>query len=619
MPTFRQRLRPRFAVLGLIVLGVIGILLFRLWSMQVLSGHAYAMQAENNRVREITLEAPRGRILDREGRPLVTNRMTMAVTVSPTVQDRNEMLARLSNVLGISLADIKERVGSKREEALEPRTVAIDVPMAAVAYLAEHESEFPGVEIEQQAVRQYPQGSLAAHVLGYTGEMSEEEFTSRPELAGYRLGDVVGKAGAEREFERVLQGDRGFRRLEVDAAGKPKGVIEEGDAIPGRDVVLTIDTRIQRVAENALNNALQDAHREKFNKARAGAAVAIDVKTGEILAMASLPTYEPELFIGGISTPEWKRLNAKGSEYPLTNRAIMAQYPAASTFKAFTGLAGLTTKVTSPGSTYDCQGRWVDMGEQWPKWCWDKSGHGLETFMEGVRDSCDVVFYNIGYTFYKRQKEELQKFSRRFGFGSETGIDLPGEADGRVPDAAWKRKFNENYPEYRKWLPGDTVNLAIGQGDLLVTPLQLAAAYAGIANGGVVQRPHVLKQVLGTNGKATLTTKPEAAFKTNVATKDLATMTEALVSVTRDGTAQDAFAGFGRTVAGKTGTAQVANKDDYALFVGFAPAEDPRYAVAVVIEQGGHGGSVAAPAAREILAALLGEPVTHVRAQDASR
>ncbi len=619
MSTFRDRLKPRFATLGIIVLGVVGVLLVRLWSMQVLSGDAYATQAENNRIREVTLAAPRGRILDRKGRPLVANRTTMAVTVAPTAKDDEEMLARLSNILGISVVDIVERLGSKREDPLEPRTVAIDVPMAAVAYLMEHEAEFPGVEVEQRAVREYPHGTLAAHVLGYAGEMSEEEFKSRPELAGYRLGDVVGKAGAERQFERVLQGDRGFKRIEVDASGKPKEVIEEGEPIPGRDVVLTIDSRIQQVAEKALERALDDAHRAKFRKARAGAAVALDTRTGEVIAMASLPTYEPALFIGGISTANWKRLNAKGSEYPLTNRAIMAQYPAASTFKAFTGLAGLAHKVTSPGSTYDCKGRWIDMGEQWPKRCWDRGGHGLETFMEGVRDSCDVVFYSIGYTFYKRDKEELQKFARRFGFGSLTGIDLPCEADGRVPDAAWKRRFNEDYPEYRQWLPGDTVNLAIGQGDLLVTPLQLAAAYGGIANGGVVRRPHVLKEVLGTDGKPTLVSKPENAFNSKVAKKDLATMKEALVSVTEQGTGEGAFAGFGQTVAGKTGTAQVANKDDYALFVAFAPAEKPRYVVAVVIEQGGHGGSVAAPAAREILAALLGEPVTHVRATDHSR
>jgi penicillin-binding protein 2 len=619
MPTFRQRLKPRFAALGLIVLLVVGVLAFRLWSMQVLSGHAYASQAENNRVREITIEAPRGRILDRNGVPLVTNRMTMAVTVSPTVKDDEGMLARLSNVLGVSLSDIREKVTSNKLEALKPRTVAIDVPMSAVAYLSEHESEFPGVSVEQQAVREYPQGTLAAHVLGYTGEISESEFKSRPDLVGYQLGDIVGKAGAERQFERVLQGDRGFERIEVDAAGRPKGVIEKGDPIPGRDVVLTIDSKVQKVAEQALATALKDAHAQKFAKARAGAAIALDVKTGEVLAMASLPTYDPTLFIGGISTANWKTLNAKTSEYPLNNRAIMAQYPAASTFKAFTGLAGLTYGVTSPGTTYDCQGRWTAMGEQWPKWCWDRSGHGLETFMEGVRDSCDVVFYNIGYDFYKRDKEELQKFVRRFGFGSLTGIDLPGEADGRVPDAAWKAAFNANYPEYRKWLPGDTVNMAIGQGDLLVTPLQLTAAYGGIGNGGVVETPHVLKEVLGTDGAVTLEQRAKAAFTTKVSKRDLATMTQALVSVTEQGTAKGAFAGFGVTVAGKTGTAQVANKDDYALFVGFAPANDPQYVVSVIIEQGGHGGSVAAPAARSILAALLGQPITHVHATDNSR
>jgi len=529
------------------------------------------------------------------------------------------MLARLSSILGISLADIKERVASTRLEALKPRTVAIDVPMLAVAYLAEHESDFSGVEVQQQAVREYPQGTLAAHVLGYTGEISEAEFKSRPDLAGYQLGDVVGKAAAERQFERVLQGDRGFRRIEVDASGKPKGIIEQGEPIPGRDVVLTIDSEVQRVAETALKRALEEAHSQKFPKARAGAAVALDVKTGEVLAMASLPIYDPELFIGGISTANWKRLNAKGSEYPLTNRAIMAQYPAASTFKAFTGLAGLTYGVTTPGSTYDCQGRWTAMGEQWPKWCWNHAGHGLETFMDGVRDSCDVVFYEIGYNFYKRQREELQKFVRRFGFGQLTGIDLPGEADGRIPDAAWKKRFNADYPEYRKWLPGDTVNMAIGQGDLLVTPLQLAAGYAGIANNGTVAKPHVLKQVLGSDGKPTLVVRPKAAFKPPVSASDLATMKQALVSVTKEGTARGVFAGFGPTVAGKTGTAQVAKKDDFAWFVGFAPAEDPRYVVAVVIEQGGHGGSVAGPAAREILAALLGEPVTHVTAVDLSR
>jgi penicillin-binding protein 2 len=268
---------------------------------------------------------------------------------------------------------------------------------------------------------------------------------------------------------------------------------------------------------------------------------------------------------------------------------------------------------------YDCEGRWIGMGEQWKKYCWNRSGHGGISFKQGITDSCDTVFYEVGYKFEQRGKEELQKSVRRFGFGSPTGIDLPGEADGRVPDAKWKKEFNRDYPEYQRWLPGDTVNMAIGQGDLLTTPLQLAAGYGAIANGGKVMRPHVLSQVLGEDGKATRSFKPDVAFDSKVPASDLAIMDSALRTVTLDGTAADAFNGFEVPVAGKTGTAQVAKKDDYAWFVGYAPAEDPEYVVAVVVEQGGHGGSVAAPAARSVLGSLLGVSTEHVTATDQSR
>ena len=617
MPDFRQQLKPRFAALGLVVLVVLGLLLARLWTMQVLNGSAYAQQAVENRVREVTTEAPRGRILDRAGRELVTNRPTMAVVVAPAAKDDDKLLARLSTVLNMPAADIKQRVSSVKLAPLASRTVAIDVPMTAVSYLSEHEADFPGVDVRIQAVRKYPQGALAAHVLGYAGEVSESELQSTD--SPYQYGDIVGKAGAEKSFEGVLQGDRGRQLIEVDAAGRARRVILDSDPVAGRDVVLTIDSKVQEVTERALAQAMQDAHKDKFIKAKAGAAVAIDVKTGEIIAMASLPTYDPELFLGGISQKNWQALTSKESEFPLTNRAIMAQYPAASTFKAMTGLAGLEAGFTSAGTTYDCQGKWVGMGEQWKKYCWDHSGHGSETFMEGIKDSCDTVFYEIGYRFYKDKGEKLQKFARRFGFGAKSGIDLPGEAKGRVPDAAWKASYNENYPEYQQWLPGDTVNLAIGQGDLLVTPLQLLDSYAGIANGGKVMTPHVMKQVLDAQGAPVRTAQPAVAFDTKASRRNLATMKTALVSVTEDGTGRGAFTGFPVTVAGKTGTAQVAGKDDMALFVGFAPAEKPRYAVVVVIEEGGHGGSVAGPAARQILAACLGQKIEHVTASDASR
>jgi len=617
LSSFRQELKPRFAALGIVVVLVLGVLLVRLWTMQVVQGSAYTAQSEDNRVREVTVEAPRGRILDRKGRPLVTNRATKAVLVLPSASEDTTLLNRLSIVLSVPVADIKDKLASVRESALTPRTVAIDVPMSAVAYIEEHPSEFPGVEVRVQAVRRYPQGKLAAHVLGYAGEANDSELSA--EGSTLVPGDIVGKAGAEAQFENVLQGDRGRRVLEVDARGRAHRVIEDIEPVPGRDVHLTIDSKVQKVTEAALAEAMRDAHKDGYPKARAGAAIAVDIRTGEILSMASLPTYDPKIFLGGVSEKAWADLNDKRSEYPLTNRAIQAQYPAASTFKAMTGLAGLESRVVRPASTFVCEGTWIGMGKMWPKSCWNHSGHGAENFAQAVSDSCDVYFYNIGYEFYKQGDEKLQKFARTFGFGADSGIDLPGEAEGRVPDAKWKSSYNENYPEMQRWLPGDTVNLSIGQGDLLVTPLQIANAYAGIANKGNVMRPHVLRQVLGTNGKPVLKPKPEVAFATKTSAKNLATMKSSLVMVTQSGTAQDVFRTFPVTVAGKTGTAEVYGKDDMAWFVGYAPAQKPKYCVVVVIEQGGHGGSVAGPAARQILASLLGEKITHVTANDNSR
>lgn len=620
MSTFRQTLKPRFALLGGIVLAVLAVLAVRLWSMQVLHGASYAEQADQNRVREVTTVAPRGRILDRNGRSLVTNRPTLAVVAPASVADDPELLSRLSALLEVPVPELKELLTSRKEAALSLRVIAIDVPFSTVAYLSEHSTEFPGVEVETRAVRKYPQGKLAAHVLGYTGEISESEMADE-DFVGYDPTDTVGKAGAERSLESVLQGDRGMRVLEVDASGNPRRVIQEIEPEPGRDVRLTIDSKVQRVTERALVQALKDAKKQDYPRAKAGAIVALNVKTGEVMAMASMPSYEPSVFLGGVSQREWRSLTSTASEYPLTNRALMAQYPAASTFKAFTGLAGLQYGMTKQWSMYDCEGKWIGMGEQWKKYCWNRSGHGAESFMAGIEDSCDVVFYEIGYAFYKDKKERLQKFAREFGFGSKLGIDLPGEADGRIPDAAWKRAYNEDYPEYQGWNPGDTVNMAIGQGDLLVTPLQMASAYGGIANGGKVMRPHILKEVLDSKGKAIkeVSPEPEVAFKPKVSKSNLSIMESALLNVTESGTAAQAFRGFGVPVCGKTGTAEVAGKDDYAWFVGYAPANNPRYVVSVVVEQGGHGGSVAAPAGRQVLAALLGQKIEHVSATDESR
>jgi penicillin-binding protein 2 len=620
MTSFRDTLKSRFAVFGLLVLVVLGILLVRLWSMQVLAGESYTAQATDNRIRSVTIEAPRGRIFDRAGRPLVTSRPALAVTMEKSAVRNSTEVKRLASILGMNPSEVTRAVTVSKLGPLQARVVKLDIPMKTASYLAERSAEFPGVSVEVVPIRTYPNGAVAAHVLGYVGEVSGHEIDSQKNRADLKMGDIVGKAGAEAQFEKVLRGDRGFELIEVDAKGRPRRVVSTREAIGGRDVVLTIDLEVQKVTEAALAEGIKEAHRQKFPKANAGAAVVVDVKTGEIIAMASAPTYDPTKFLNGLTRREWASLTSTASGYPLNDRAIMSAYPPASTFKATTGLAGLQNGMTAVDSSFQCAGRWVGMGDQWPKWCWDHAGHGTISFTRGVAQSCDTVFYEIGYRFYRDGKDRLQAFAKSSGYGAKTGLDLPGELSGRIPDAKWKRKYNADFPENQDWLPGDTVNMAIGQGDVLATPLQVAQAYAGIANNGAIMQPHVLKNVMDSAGRAVLPFKPRAARRIAATPSNLAVMQQSLRDVVVDGTARRTFDGLGVAVAGKTGTAQVTGKDDFAWFVGYAPADDPKYCVAVLIEQGGHGASVAGPAARMILAKLTGQPVQFVRtAADQSR
>jgi penicillin-binding protein 2 len=620
MTTFRELLKGRFAVLGLVVLVALGALAVRLWSMQVLSGSQYAAAAENNRTREVSLPAARGRILDVKGRSLVTNRPVMTVTAQSSISLDTTLVARLSAAINVSVPDIQTKLASYKQERLAPRTLRTDVPLATAAYLIEHAADFPGVSVDEAAVREYPYGSLAAHVLGYTGEISEAQLASTSTtLPDAGLGDIVGKTGIEAYYDKVLQGEKGFRRFEVDNQGRIRSILAEGAPRAGKDVRLTIDKDVQAVAEKALADAIAEAHRQGFTHARAGAAVVLDVQTGAVVAMASVPTYDPTIFLGGISAADWQRLNDRASEYPLNNRAIMAAYAPASTIKAITAMAGLEAGVITPGTTFNCTGRWKGFGNQWAKWCWLHTGHGNLSLVGAVEKSCDSYFYNVGKLLYQAPGEKLQAFERSMGLGSRLGIDLPGEVAGRVPDAAWKKAFNANYPEYQQWVPGDTVNMAIGQGDLLVTPLQLASAYATLGNGGVVVRPHVLDAVLGIDGKPSLEASVTVVSTPTVSASHLATLRTALVGVTTVGTGRGAFVGFPIRVAGKTGTAQVNGKDDTAVFACYAPASAPRYAIAVFIEQGGHGGSVAAPAARQIMSKLFKVKYRVVHTTDVSR
>lgn len=622
MPSFRDDLYGRINALGIFVLLILVVLGARLWFLQVLAGDSYSALANENRLRNLTVDAPRGLILDGRGEVLVGNRPALAVTLPPRSAENTALVVRLANTLGVPLGQIRARLNDKRPNPLKPRRVAEDVDLRRITQIMEHPGLFPGVEVQTLAIRRYPFKSLAAHVLGYIGELSDMD-ASNPSFKQYQYGDIVGKTGIERQYESVLQGVKGSVLMEVNASGRPLRVVSQSAATPGRTLQLTIDHKVQAVTEKQLAGAILAARRGRYPHAAAGAAVVMDVRTGDVVALASYPTYDPSTFLGGIPTKVWQRLNSKKGQYPLFDRAITGLYPPGSTFKPVTAAAGLNTGVINVNTTFDCQGKWTDMGKQWPKWCWNRSGHGRLAFIDAVADSCDVYFYNIGLAFYRRDgvelREELQQYARSFGYGARTGIDLAAEARGRIPNRKWKADFNKRTPQYAPWLPGDTVNLAIGQGDMLASPIQIVRAYAAIANGGTVYQPHLVKRILTPAGLVSHVTTPVVQGRLPVTPSQLKAIQDGLVAVTQYGTGKAAFAGFPYKVAGKTGTSQVAKKDDYALFAGYAPADNPRWAAMMIIEQGGHGGSVAAPAVRNIFATLLGAPEANVNPSDQSR
>lgn len=604
-------IRSRLIVLTFISTGIFIILVSRLWFMQVMGGQKYMQLAEGNYIRVIPVEAPRGLIYDRNGEILVNNRPSIGVSLSPTVAEKHpEVLGKLSGILRMTVDEIKDKLAEKKVDPLKPRIIKRDLDDKTLAYIEEHQMELPGVDIATESIRGYPRGTLGAHIFGHLGEISEEEMLKFKEVGDYALGDIVGKSGVENVYEGLLRGQKGRQQLEVDASGRPISVIRNEEPIPGYNLILAVDLKIQEAAEQALVEAIEQARkgpRETF-KAEAAAAVVLDPRNGEILAMASNPTFNPELFVGGISKKNWKEMTDAKNHYPLNNRAVMA-YPPGSTFKPITMMGALQDNIVSMNDSFSCSGRWIGLGKTYAKWCWDHSGHGGIGLSRAMAESCDTVFYIIGHKFYKEGGERLQYWARVLGFDSRTGIDLPAEAKGRVPDKEWKREFNKKYDRDRqRWYPGDTVNIAIGQGDMLATPLQVASFYGAIANGGTYYRPHIGKAMVSWDGniKTEFKPKPEDKRKMPVS-KDIVAFTQkSLEKAVTQGTATGAFSGFPFKVAGKTGTAQVGGKDDYAWFVGYAPADEPRFVVVVMVEQGGHGGSIAAPAARKILAAALG-------------
>lgn len=611
--TFKGRLRG----LGVFSGSIIGILLARLLSMQLVSGNEYSQQADFNRTRTVTSVASRGRIFDRNGVELVGNRPSLTVTAHNDVASDDVELQLLANLLGMPKVAAKRKVTDSSQGAQSARTVSVDVTRATVAFIQEHADTFPNVLIEQRTQRAYPQGEVACHLLGYTGTVTQDQIRASQQSGSgltYESGDTTGQAGVEYQYEEVLQGVRGEQTVYVDANGN---VTDYSTSVPpeaGSDVELTIDLTLQKAAEQALADGITRAKRANPT-CNSGAAVVIDVTNGEVLAMASAPSFRPELFVGGISQDDWDALSSDDAGNPLMNRVVSGQFVAASTIKPLTTFAALDHGIANVDSGFVCSGWWTGFGQAYGKWCWKHDGHGGIDLRNGITYSCDVVFYEIAKGFYNSSTQDgMQETFRNWGLGSTTGVDLPGEAAGRVPDAEWKWNYFSNYSDAdRQWQGGDYTNIAIGQGDILVTPLQMCSVYMGIANRGTVWTPHVLRGVLGRGDNGSML---EYQPKTHVTpTEDPSYMDlvhSGLEGVIYEESASMTahFTNMTTRVAGKTGTGEHGNTTPTAWFCAFAPADDPKYAISAVIDKGGYGSTSAMYVVRDILGAIFNEPDT---------
>lgn len=619
--------QSRFIGLGVFSGGVIAALLARLWSMQIVSGDDYSAQAETNRTRTVTTPAPRGRILDRNGVELVANRPSLTVCAKSDIADDSIELNLLANLLGMPTVAAKRRATDSTQSAQSARTIAVDASRSQVAFIQEHVDVFPDVTVETRTQRSYPQGEVACQVLGYTGTVTQEQIDSSTEANNgltYESGDTTGQSGVEYQYEELLQGVRGEQTVYVDVHGN---VLDYSTSVPaesGSDVMLTIDLDIQKAAEEALAKQIKKRQDGGVKECNSGAAVVLDATNGDILAMASAPTFRPEAFVGGISQDDWDALSADNAGNPLMNKAVSGQFVAASTIKPLTTFAALDYGIATADSTYDCTGWWTGFGQADGKYCWDTKGHGYLNLRGGIVNSCDVVFYEVAKGFYNSSTPDgMQKTFRKWGLGSKTGVDLPSEGDGRVPDAEWKWNYFSNWSdEDRKWNGGDYTNIAIGQGDIAVTPLQMACVYMGIANRGTIYKPHILKSVLGRGDNGTARDfEPSVSLTPDESSANFDLVISGLDGVVYEESESQAshFTNMTERVAGKTGSGEHGEYPT-SWFCCYAPEDNPKYVVAVAVEKGGFGGSCALYVARDILGAIYNEPDTQTaEVQDNSR
>lgn len=609
-----DNLHSRFLALGVLAAGIFGSLSVKLWTLQIMGGDRYATDAEQNLYSTVSTPAPRGYILDSQGVALVKNRSSQTVLADADVADDRDLVRRLSAVLGLPANVVRQRIQDSSSGALSQRVVASDVRLRDVAFISEHAEAFPGVSVETRSVREYPYGALAAHVLGYTGSPSEDQLDLEREGRDVKATDMIGKSGIESQYDDLLAGDHGSRRVKVDVKGNILEVVSETQPAKGSDVVLTIDSRVQYVADSALANLIAPEGVIGKGRGLGGAAVVMDVRDGSIIAMSSFPTFDPTNFTGGISQDVWDLYNSEESQAPLNNRVVSGQYPAASTYKAFTSLAGLRHGFATKESIWNCTGRWDGFGTGDVQRCHLRSGHGDLDLRGGIAFSCDTVFYEIAKAFYDHgpygtdelSETALQEEIAKFNLDKKTGIDLANEASGRIPTPEWKAEQWRNVPSEAQWRGGDYTNMVIGQGDVLVSPIQIAVGYGAVATGKLV-KPHLLKEVRNALGETVVSFEPEVVGEPDVKKEHLEYVRDGLRGVITDNAGTfDLFEGYGLYAAGKSGTGEVASApDDTAWFVAYAPYDDPKYVTAVVVESGGGGSAVAAPVCARILAAAM--------------
>ncbi len=586
---WRQRLLTMTVAIGVGFLVLLG----QLWYLQVLEGARLRELSEKNRIRVRLAAAPRGVLFDRNGIALVDNHPAFTLSLIPReMEDRQTVLARLAVLLNIPYADLAETLERVPPDSFMPVRVRRGLTLEEVTRVEEWKLELPGVVVEVEPQRAYSASRFAAHLLGFVREASEEQIRQ----GRYRRGDMVGQSGLERLLDRYLRGRDGGERIEVDALGRPVQVVRRQEPAPGAHVVTTVDWRIQEVVERAMS-------------AHAGAALVMDPRTGDILDLTSSPAFDLDQFTGPLGRDAWLRL-VRDPQAPLLNRALQGQYPPGSLFKVVVAADGLEEGSLTPVDHVFCNGEFHLGGRTFKDW--KEGGHGQVDLRRALIQSCNIYFYRAGL---KVGVEVLTRYAKAFGLGALTGIALPGERPGLVPS----RDVTRGRRGWA-WQAGDTVNLSIGQGELLVTPLQVARLMAAVANGGILWKPRLVQRVEQPDGKLVYSASSEMNGYVELAPVVWEFLRQSLWGVVNEGGTGAAARVPGLDVAGKTGTAQIVAKSDaargqeHAWFAAYAPANDPQFVVVVLVEHGGRGGQVGAPIARRIFQGIFLEKVAMVGA-----